>query len=77
MTFEDAVTLRDVLATAIPADLGLFPPDAQTALSGNLATLETLVAEGAGAFDEADGGAVLVRAGSVLDKLTALDCPAF
>ena len=66
-----------MLAAAIPADLGLFPPDAQTALTGNLATLDAIVAEGAAAFGEDDGGSVLVRAGAVLDRLTALDCPAF
>jgi peptidase M28-like protein len=77
VAFEDAVALRDVLARAIPADLGLFPPDVQTLLTANLATLETLVTEGAGAFEEADGGVVLLRAANVLNQLTALDCPAF
>jgi hypothetical protein len=77
VSFEDAVAFRDFLAAAIPADLALFPPDAQTALTGNLATVEAIVAAGAGEFDEADGGDVLVRAGAVLDRLTALDCPAF
>ena len=77
VSFEDAVALHGVLAAAIPADLGLFPPDVQTALVGNLETLEAIVAEGAAEFGEDDGGAVLVRAGAVLDRLTALDCPAF
>jgi hypothetical protein len=44
---------------------------------GNLATLEAIVAEGAAEFGEDDGGAVLVRAGALLNFVTALDCPAF
>jgi len=77
VTFEDAVTFRDFLAAAIPADLALFPPDAQTALLGNLATVEAIVAAGAAEFGEEEGGDLLVRASAVLNRLTALDCPAF
>jgi Peptidase family M28 len=77
VSYDDAVALRDVIARGIPADLDLFPPDAQTAIMGNLATLEAIVAEGAAEFGEDDGGAVLVRAGALLNFVTALDCPAF
>jgi hypothetical protein len=75
--FEDAVALRGLLARAIPADLGLFPPDAQTELTGDLAMLDAIVRDGPGEFDEADGSAVQVRTRPILNHFSALGCQAF
>jgi hypothetical protein len=77
VSFEDAVGLGNLIERSIPADLPLFSPDAQTALLGIQDVVETIVAEGAAEFGEEDGGAILVRAGALVERLTDLECPSF
>ena len=75
-TFDDAVSLAAVTNTAV-ADLGRFTPDQQTQLLAFRDTLNTIVADGAGAFDSNDVAAVIAGAASAVQILTSGPCDGF
>jgi hypothetical protein len=68
--YEDAVTLQQVFATAIPNDLQLFPPADQQLVAGIAATLDQIVLDGPGAFDQAD---VVATLGAALQGIAAIE----
>ena len=76
-TFEDAVSVQSVLNTAFPADLALFSPADQAALTGFELQIDQVVSDGPSAFDAADVNTVLGAAGTLIRTLTNTGCQAF
>ena len=76
-TYEDATSLGQLLALAIPADLPLFPPPAQAEIGDLAALIQQVVDEGPGAFDGPDQVAVIATAGLLIQHLESLPCPAW
>ena len=75
--FEDAVSLQQVLATAVPADLGLFGPDQQALITSTKAQIDQIVNAGPAHFDGGDVTTVLNAAVALIDALTGMGCRAF
>lgn len=75
-TYADAVILDEVLTAGV-ADLALFAPADQTALSNAQTTVHQLVLDGPGAFDNTDVGTLLNNTITVIDVLTRTTCDGF
>jgi len=75
--FEDAVSLQQVLSTAIPADLDLFGPDDQTVITGYKTQIDQLVSDGAAQFGDDDVLTILNAAVELIDLLTRSGCRVF
>jgi hypothetical protein len=75
-TYDDAVALDEVLTTGL-ADLGLFAPADQTALSNAQAAIHAIVLDGPGNFDGTDVSTLLSNTVSVIDVLTRTTCSGF
>ena len=73
----DASWYTTILAVTVPADLGLYPPAVQTGILAIAADLDAIVADGPGAFDDADSDTTLAHAGVLSSAIPALGCPAF
>ena len=76
-TFEDALSVQSVLSNAFPADLALFSPADQAAVTNFKVQIDQVVADGPGAFDSADVNVVLGAAVSLVSTLTNTGCHAF
>ena len=76
-TYADAVSLQKLLALAVPADLGLFPPSGQVEIAEVGALIDQLVADGPAAFDGADAVSVFTSAAVLIAYLEGLPCPAW
>ena len=57
--FEDAVSLQQVLATAMPADLGLFNAADQALITSTKTQIDQIVADGPAQFDSNDVSVLL------------------
>ena len=66
-----------MLATAVPADLGLFGPDQQALITSTKAQIDQIVNAGPAQFDGGDVTTVLNAAVALVDALTGMDCRAF
>jgi hypothetical protein len=75
--YEDALSVQSVLNTAFPADLGLFNATDQAAVSAFKTQIDTVVADGPGAFDSGDVNTVLNAAVTLVSTLTDVGCHAF
>lgn len=75
-TFDDAVSLAAVTNTAV-ADVGRFTAPQQTQLLAFRDTLNQIVADGPGAFDNNDVAAVIAGAASAVQILTSGPCDGF
>jgi hypothetical protein len=75
--FDDAVSLQRVLATSIPADLGLFAPDQQALITSTKAQIDQIVSDGPAQFDSGDVNTVLNAAVALINALTGMGCRAF
>lgn len=75
-TFDDAAALAAVTNTALP-DVGRFTAQQQTQLLAFRDTLNAIVADGPGAFDNNDVAAVIAGAASSVQILTTGDCDGF
>ncbi|MFN8641941.1 MAG: M28 family peptidase [Candidatus Binatia bacterium] len=75
-TFGDAVILDEVLTAGL-ADLALFSPADQAALSSDQAAIHAIVAAGAGSFDGSDVTTLLVSTVDVINLLTRTACDGF
>jgi Zn-dependent M28 family amino/carboxypeptidase len=75
-TFADLQRVAGVVERGQP-DLGLFPPADQTLIAGIRTTLQTLVADGPGAFEPADVGTLLTSAVDVVSALRRVPCRKF
>jgi hypothetical protein len=76
-TFEDGLSLHKLLELAIPADLGLFPPNAQGDLTEIAALIDQIVADGPAAFDDDDAITLFTSAAVMINYLESLPCPAW
>lgn len=75
-TYADAVILDEVLTAGL-ADLALFAPADQTALSNARAAIHAIAVAGAGNFDNGDVGVLLSNTVNVIDILTRTTCDGF
>jgi hypothetical protein len=75
--FGDAVSLQHVLATAVPADLGLFDPAQQTLITTTKAQIDQIVSDGPAQFDSGDVTTVLNAAITLINTLTGMGCRVF
>ena len=75
-TYGDAVVLDEVLTSGL-ADLALFAPVDQTALSNAQAAVHTIVLDGAGNFDSTDVSTLLSNTVTIIDVLTRTACSGF
>lgn len=73
-SYADALTLQQVFATTIPADLGLFSPADQQALVGVRDAIDQIVLDGPAAFDQADVATLLTTAIDGIDLIIGLGC---
>jgi hypothetical protein len=76
-TYADGVSLQKLLALAVPADLGLFPPSGQAEIADVAALIDAIVADGPGAFDGADAVSIFTSAAVLINYLESLPCGAF
>ena len=75
-TYADAVTLADVVNTAV-VDIGRFTPSQQQQLLDFRTLLNQVVADGAAKFDDADIPPLLSGTVSAVSLLTSGDCDGF
>jgi len=75
--FEDAVSLQRVLATAVPADLDLFPPADQALITSTKAQIDQIVAAGPAQFDGNAVSVLLTAAAMLINTLTGMGCHAY
>lgn len=76
-TYEDAVTLGEVIDRAVAADLGLFPSYAQSQILSAKDTVDAIIAAGPGAFDVFTGLQLVLAAVDVIDALSTIPCNGF
>ncbi|MBX3023329.1 M28 family peptidase [bacterium] len=75
-TYGDAVILDEVLTAGL-ADLALFAPADQTALSNAQAAIHAIAVAGAGSFNAGSVGILLSNTVNVIDILTRTTCDGF
>ena len=73
--YADSVELQRILALALPADLGLFPPKSQELIQLRADSVDRIADEGAAAFDDNDAVVTLLAAGVFVAELEELPCP--
>jgi hypothetical protein len=75
-TFDDAVVIDEILTAGL-ADLALFSPADQTAITTIQAEVAAIVADGEASFDSADVTTLLLDVLDVVGILTNIDCDGF
>ena len=75
-TYDDAVVIHTLLEQGL-ADIDRFSAGDAATLTSLETTLQTMVDDGAAAFDAADQGTLLISSLTLVDLLTSGDCDGF